>query len=304
MCDARIVVQDKKLYVAGGTSPVNDAIHLVYVYDINTDFWGQLPPPGHYNGVPQIIGGKLAIIGGCLSATGAITNKVSTFDETSQTWTSYYPDLLSVRNKPGVVIHLEHVIVAGGVKKIDSLAIHNDIEVLDWTQNVQWKMVSIHLPVPMFGFRPIIAENCLVIVGYADADLYREKIAYKIPVTYITRSNDLEESSIAPVKWITLTAATHWYANLVPNSYPPVVVGGHDQNGSMPTADIQIYEDSSKSWRNIALLSSAKTRLGIAAVNDSAIIVLGGCTKSNSPANVKSSSLSTVELGQAQINKH
>jgi len=39
------VVQDKKVYVAGGDSPVaiDDAKHQVYVYDINTDQWGQLP---------------------------------------------------------------------------------------------------------------------------------------------------------------------------------------------------------------------------------------------------------------------
>ena len=74
---------------------------------------GQLPPSGHYYAIPHIIGGKLVIIGGRLSATKKRTNKVSTFDKDSQTWTSYYPDLLSVRSKPGVVSHLEHVIVTG-----------------------------------------------------------------------------------------------------------------------------------------------------------------------------------------------
>ena len=45
------------------------------VYDINTDQWGQLPPPGHFAGVPHIIGGKLAIIGGRLSASYQTKNK-------------------------------------------------------------------------------------------------------------------------------------------------------------------------------------------------------------------------------------
>ena len=45
MFSAYSVVQDKKVYVAGGDSPVaiDDAKHQVYVYDINTDQWGQLP---------------------------------------------------------------------------------------------------------------------------------------------------------------------------------------------------------------------------------------------------------------------
>ena len=104
----------------------------------------------------------MAIIGGRLSATKKRTNKVSTFDKTTQSWTSYYPNLLSVRSKPGVVTHLEHVIVAGGGS--DDM-MHDDIEVLNWVENSHWKKVSIYLPVPMYGFTPIIADDHLVIVG-------------------------------------------------------------------------------------------------------------------------------------------
>ena len=60
-----------------GASSVEDVKHQVYVYDINTDQWGRLPPSGHYYGIPHIIGGKLVIISGCLAATEKITNKVS-----------------------------------------------------------------------------------------------------------------------------------------------------------------------------------------------------------------------------------
>jgi len=83
---------------------------------MNTDHWDQLPVSGHYFGILHIIGGRLTIIGGCLSATNKQTNKVSTFDEASQTWISYYPDMLSVRSKPGVVTHGGYVIVVGGAR--------------------------------------------------------------------------------------------------------------------------------------------------------------------------------------------
>ena len=73
------------------------------MYDVNTDQWDQLPPSGHYYGVPCIIGGKLTVIGGRLSSTDKRTNKVSTFDDDSQSWKSYYPDLLKVRSGPEVV---------------------------------------------------------------------------------------------------------------------------------------------------------------------------------------------------------
>ena len=169
---AYVAVQDKKIYVAGGDSPVEDA-YQEYVYDINTDQWGQLPPSGHYFGIPHIIGGRLAIIGGRLSVTKKITNKVSTFDEDSQTWTSYYPDLLSDRSRPGVVSHLEHAIVAGGGRPTaegdGTPVVQDDIEVLNWIENSHWRKVSIKLPVPMCAFTPTISDDQLLIVGYYGA---------------------------------------------------------------------------------------------------------------------------------------
>ena len=48
MFEPFVTVQDKKVYVAGGDSPVDDAKHQVYEYDVNTDHWGQLPPSGHF----------------------------------------------------------------------------------------------------------------------------------------------------------------------------------------------------------------------------------------------------------------
>ena len=150
----------------------------------------------------HIIGGRLAIIGGRLSATKKITNKVSTFDEDSQTWSSYYPDLLSVRSRPGVVSHLEHVIVAGGARRAaeddDTIIPQDDIEVLNWIENSHWRKVSIKLPVPMYGFTPTISDGDLIIVGYGDADMQPYNGAYKIPVTNITASVDQQHNIAHP----------------------------------------------------------------------------------------------------------
>jgi len=296
MYNAHATVQDKKVYVAGGASPVDNTMDQVYVYEINTDHWDQLPPSGHWRGIPQIIGGKLAIIGGRLSSTTKmVTNKVSTFNNTSKIWTSFYPNLLLPRGNPGVVTHLEHVIVAGGGKFVKNAAVLlDDIEVLNWMKNSHWQKVSIVLPVPMAIFTPIITEDHFLIVGYTAADLECNNSAYKIPVGAITRSGD-QQTSDTPTKWITVTNATHWGTTLVPNSSPPVVVGGNDP---MQTSDIKMYD---KSWKTIASLSSAKTAVAIAAVNNNAIIVIGGCDSGGSVNDVLSSSLTTVELGQAQL---
>ena len=301
--DAYVAVQCCKIYVTSDASPVEDVEHQVYVYDINTDQWGQLPPSGHFKGIPHIIGGKLVIIGGRLSITKKLTNKVSTFDEDSQTWTSCYPDLLSVRSKPGVVSHLEHVIVAGGGrpkgKDDDTPVIQDDIEVLNWIENSHWRKVSVKLPVPMYAFKPIVSDDHLLMVGYCGADMKGYNGVNKIPVASITASSDQQHNSDTPTKWTKLTAADHWFTALVPSSSPPVVVGG-DKEDDTTTADIKMY-DNSKKWKKIGSLSSARSYAAVAAVYNNAIIIIGGCTKGGSVANCKSSSVTVVELGQAEL---
>ena len=299
---ACVAVQHHKIYVTGD-SPVEDAKHQVYVYDINTDQWGQLPPSGHFKGIPHIIDGKLVIIGGRLSATKKKTNKVSTFDEDSQTWKSYYPDLLSVRSKPGVVSHLEHVIVAGGVrpkaKDDDTWVVQDDIEVLNWTENLHWRKVSIQLPVPMCTFTPIVSDDHLLIVGYVGASRVRYNSAYKIPVATITASYNQQHNSDTPTKWSKLTSADHRYTALIASSSPPVVVGGEDTTGT--STAVKMYDNSNKSWKKIGSLSSARSDVAVAAVYNNAIIIIGGCTKGGSVANAISSSVTVVELGQAEL---
>jgi len=296
---AYVVVQDKKVYITGGESPVEGAKHQVYVYDINTDQWGQLPLSGHYYGIPHIIGRKLAIIGGRLSTTKKRTNKVSTFDEDSQIWTSYYPNLLSVRSRPGVVSHLEHVIVAGGTrptaKDDETMVVQDNIEVLNWIENSHWRKVSIKLPVPMFGFTPTISDDHLLIVGYNLDESHND--SYKIPVANITASNGQKH------QWNKLTATAHFKVAPISGSSPPVVVGGQGsgRDGCIPTAVISMYNNCNKSWMNIGSLSSARSYVGVVTVHNNSIIVIGGCTKVRTMADRELSSLTIVELGHAEL---
>ena len=294
MYGAYTAVQGEKVYVAGGTSPVSFASRQVYVYDANTDHWGQLPHPDHYFCVPHIVGGKLVIFGGRLCGNYERTNKVSTFDETSQSWKSYFPDLLSIRSKPGVVTYLDHVIVAGGVVD-DTTRAQDDIEILNWVENIRWRKVSIHLPVPMSVFTPIIADEHLLIVGYVDVDDQIHSDAYKIPVVDIIRSGYQKQTRDKTTKWNTMTSADHVFMTPVPNSFPPVVVGGEDHRG-LPTSDIKMYDELSNSWKIITSLSCARSQVAIAAVNNT-IMVIGGYIKGGSIRDKTRYCMAIVEVG-------
>ena len=299
-----VAVQDQIIYVNGHQSPITEAKEQFYAYDITTDNWSQLPTPGQYYSIPHIIGGRLSIIGGRLSDTRKITNRVVTFNKATNKWISYHPNLLTARSKPGVVTHQEYVIVAGGA--IDDIAnpgVLDDIEVLNWVENSHWIKVSTHLPVPMFCIKPITSDGNLLFVQYQKANFMVTSLGYKLPVADIT----------SPVKqhttWIKLSPASNIDVAILPNSSPLLVIGGHrvssqDVNKDISlrkydtTANIEMYDDSSKSWKKIDSLSFARTCTGVAAVGNNAIVVIGGCTDAN---NFASSAVTTVELGQAEL---
>ena len=293
-----VAVRGHKIYVTG-LSPAERADHEVYVYNINSDQWAQLPPSGHYGGIPHIIGDKLAIIGGRLSSTRKRTNEVSTFDDGTQIWISYYPDLLSVRSLPGVVSHQEYVIIAGG-RSLDGNTVEDDIEILNWIENSHWRRVAIKLPVPMRAFSPIISDDYLLITGYSDGH-EPKKAAYRLPVANITASIDGRHNSATSSRWTELTAVAHTHTALVPDSSPPVIVGGWHSRDQTLTADIKMYDNSDHSWRSVGSLSSARCYVGVAAVDDNAIVVIGGCSKGGYMADRDSSSLTVVELGEAEL---
>ena len=295
--DMHVAVKHHNIYVSG-TSPIEGAKYQVYVFNIDADQWGQLPQSGHWRGTLHIISDKLTIIGGHLSATKRRTNKVLSFNEDSEIWASYYPDLLSARSRPGVVSHLEHVIVAGG--KLDDHGIHDDIEVLNWVENSHWRKVSIKLPVPMYNFFPTICDDHILIVGYSSKDEAVKKGAYKLPVANITASVDQQHNEVSS-RWTELTAVTHSYVSCVPSLLQPVIVGGWKSNDKVSTADIKMYDSSDCLWKKIGSLSSGKSSVGVAAVHDNALIIIGGWTQGDKRANYKSSCLPSVELGQAEL---
>jgi len=307
MYDPYVTIQDKKIYVTGGTSPEDSAFDQVYIYDINTDQWDQIPPSGHCGGIPQIVGGKLAVIGGHLPESKLDTNKVSTFDEGSRVWISYYPDLLSARSRPGVVTYLEHVIVAGGAKS-DTVqdesrpTVQDDIEVLYWIENSNWKKVLVNLPVPMYAFTPIICDDYLLVVGYTGADMKRYKNSFKVLVNDIVRLEEPHQQKVC-TKWIPMADATYLHAAPVRSSFAPMVVGGENQHGTT-TREIEIYDKNTNSWRKLMSLSSARSSVAAVTFSNNALIVIGGYTEGDSIDNALDSSQDTVELGQAKIRAH
>lgn len=97
-----------------------------------------MPSSGHNLGAICMVDRKLVIVGGKDSATGKIHNKVTTYNSVSNMWTTYYPDMLNIRLKPGVFTYKD-VIVMEGMGGESTL--HNSFEVMKCHSDMQFLFI-------------------------------------------------------------------------------------------------------------------------------------------------------------------
>ena len=268
------------VYVTGD-APIESTEHNVYSYDTAIDCWQQLPKPGHRYGVLCMVDNKLTIFGGRDSATNTMHKKVTTYNNHAHKWISYYPDMLYIRSKPGLITYKDHVIVMGGGYTDNDD--HDSIEVMNYHE-MQWKEVPVHLPVPMYNITPIISGNYITIIGYSDHA--RQTASYQIPIKGITSPIDL-------LPWKKLSPTMHYNTSVVPYSNPPVILGGETSILTC-TSLIKVYSTITDSWKIVDYLTEARDSAGVAYINKNTIIVIGGT--SGGSANTENS-LTTVQIG-------
>ena len=237
-------------------------------------------------GVLEIIDGKLSVIGGVDTNADQVTNKVSTFIDNN--WTQHYPHMSTPRARPGVAIYSDYIMVAGGVRNINTKTFNNDIELLYYKQSPHWIRTNINLPEPMRDISLTISNNLLYIVGYDTPSGWSNKV-YQIAVDKITSSVTQPPTSSQSVQWTTIPSAPHYRTAIIPNWCPPVIIGGHDVR-HVPTANVAMLKES---WNKVALLSSPRLGVAVVPINCESILVIGGTTDEENDA----LTITTVEKG-------
>ena len=218
-----------------------------------------------------------------------ITSKVTTF--INDGWTNVFPDMQNPRVKPGVVTHLNNVIVAGGA--LDESAFSNDIEILNWTEKpFHWVTARVKLPEQMWFISLTISEGLLYIVGYNRSN-DRSTAAYQISVDAITSS--LLNSQM--ILWYRVSKAPHAGTIIIPNSCPPVIIGGYNHQGL--TSDISILDGNS--WKRIASLMTPKKYAAVVSISHDTILVIGGCTGGKGMKGTIANSTVAVEKGTTYV---
>ena len=283
------------VYVTAGTAPDDKTHDNVYCYSINTGHWTVLPQSGHRFGVLHMLGDRLTIFGGQDPVTRKFHKKVTTYNNDTNTWHRQYPDMLNIRYRPGVLTYHNYVIVMGGGSSPETD--HDSIEVMEYHHELQWKEISLLLPVSMWNIKPTISGDKIIIVGYGQTG-GRSINHYQIAIDEIISLLDqpISTGAVSTI-WKKCSPAPHFNTSTIPYSNPPVIVGGGSRDGTIPTSDIMLYDISKKSWRKVDSLTSARKNVGVALLNNSTIIVIGGNTEGGSVKAGMVSSLTTVEIG-------
>ena len=72
------------------------------------------------------------------------------------------------------------------------------------------------------------------------------------------------------VQWTTMPSTSHYKSATIPNSYPPVIIGGDDLQG-IPTAGVAMLKQS---WSTVASLSSPKLGVAVVPINSEFILIV------------------------------
>jgi len=289
---ATAVVKAYKVYIAGCSGPDDDAKYKVFVYDISENTWSALPDPNVLLAVHEIIGGWLTLVGGRHCSTNERSKRLFSYNEARRSWINHFPDMLKPRNRCSVVIHDDSAIVAGGTTTGDVCL--DSIEVMSISE-LRWREVATHLPFTMWNMSTTICNNEMYIIGYAGSDNMRYQAAYKLAVSDI-------ENSISPKVWKKLHSPPRARTTVVPYSYTPLIIGGNDNNFNS-VVDVSVYNVSIDSWSLVGMLKTPRAYSIVAAVDDNAIIVIGGCHEAKNLTTCKASAIKLVEIGQA-VPKH
>ena len=292
-------VEQKKIYASPNNSiKLHRSPCCVFCYDLVSCKWTHLPKIGHYRCVLLMCNGQLNAISGYDSNSHELTRAVSTFCEMTKRWVSVYPDLLKARFKPGAIAYQNHMIVAGGY--IDKVHIADDIEILNCLrQPLLWKSCAVRLPVQMWALNFAICEEYLYIVGYCDTK-HTKANAFRIPAdVIISSSNPSNKPYTNASYWLTLPPAPYFRSGLTSTSILLIVAGG--SKASQLTSDVFRFDRFNNKWKKIGSLASPKAAVAVCTINDT-IMVFGGYNRGGSIEASEESSLSTVEMGQVEIN--
>jgi N-acetylneuraminic acid mutarotase len=266
----------------------------VFMYDISTLAWSQLPDSECRGCAVAIVNGLLTVIGGIIH-TMDITNQLFSFVEKRKIakWTEEFPPMQTERYGACVLCVNTALIVAGGegrptISKIASTEVLN-------TATLQWS-IAVDLPQPMFcGSLLQVSDDRIYVLGAYGKDTSPIKSVYTCSLNALLQSCNPQSFGIHPAAARSLLPSEVWRSvtdiPAIDSSYVSLhgqllAIGGkHSDN--KPITNIHMYDLSTNSWEVISHMTTPRTKCYTAVLPDNQLIVVGGYTGSGSSDSVE-----------------
>jgi hypothetical protein len=266
-------VDENCMYIREGSN--------VYIYDIRTFVWYQLPDGECDVCALAIVSGLLTQIGGIGSM--GITNQLFSliWKGESAKWKEEFPPMPTKRYGACVLRTNKALIVAGGQGDCAKVA---TTEVLN-TATLQWS-TAVDLPQPMFcGSLLQVDDDRIYMVGMYDKGSSPIKSVYTCSLNTILQSCNQQSFGMRPARsllpsqvWKSVTDNIPAIDSSYVSLHDRLLAIGGKHPGSKPITAVHMYDPSTNSWEVVSHMATPRLNCYAAVLPDNQLIVVGGYT--------------------------
>ena len=223
------------------------------------------------------VNGKLVAVGGEKSDHRK-TNEVHTYDERSRKWKQTIPLMSTARASPGVLSLQSALVVAGGSTSLLGYIAVVEIfkpDTSKWYRTDPLPSACCHISLIAIG------NTCYALGGwngsflnqalYASVD---DLLGNAVPANQTTHSGSSDTQSA----WKTLPNTQTYRPDTAMLAGNLLAIGGKEksQKGGTCSKEVYVYSPSTNSWIYISDLPAPRSRVAVAALSSTEILVIGG----------------------------
>ena len=262
MCDARAVVQGKKVYMGGGDTADGPSAELL-IYDITKNSWDRINTPTQWYSL-VIYRSQLVLVGGVEPAFNAVMNKLWVLDRGE--WDeSAIPPMTTERFGASSISVGEHLIVAGG----DKGGINGRLDVVEVYDGHAWRTVQ-SLPQTCSQMKSAVDEGLWYLAGGVDQGT---KVFYTSLESLTARPQRAESK----VVWGILPDAPIERSTPVIFKMQLMAIGG--VTGRLYSSAIHAYSRDTKKWVHMGDLPVPNGFVCTLALPNGQLLTAGGKTR-------------------------
>ena len=256
------VVLERRVYVGGGYTRLDDDAHIVFKYDPDTDNWSRLPRYQYRRFAISIINSHLTLVGGYVDRLKP-TNQLAVYEPSSQHWTYPYNPMPTPRYGPAVVVYDKWLLVAGGCAGPGrELA---TVELLNTSTNL-WLASASSLPMSCSRITSATDNNNAYLV-------MNSKQVYRVSLPDIV-SQTVDQSTASESLWCCLPDTPLSCSAAISLLGYLIAVGG--LHGNHTRRDIYLYQPESKQWAKVGDLPNARYFCSCVVLPSGELLVAGG----------------------------